>query len=61
MEPTRHSRRKIASSFAKKTRKKHKSLDRAFNNIVKARRKALAKEESREKDGESSYTNAVDD
>lgn len=53
--------KKIANSFEKKTGKKHKSLDRAINNIVKARRKDLAKEESGEREEEPSYTDAVDD
>ena len=41
--------------------KKHKTLGQAVDQIVKARRKAIEKEESGESELQCSYTDAVDD
>jgi len=51
---------KIANEFEKTTGKKHKTLGRAVNDLVKARHKALVEEESGENDFESSYAMAID-
>jgi hypothetical protein len=50
---------KIANEFEKTTGKKHQTLGRAVNDLVKARRKALVEEESGENDFESSYAMAI--
>ena len=52
---------KIADLFEKTTGKKHKTLGRAVDQLVKARRKAIEEEDSGENELQCSYTNAVDD
>jgi hypothetical protein len=53
--------KKIANVFKAATGKKHKSLDRAMSNIVKARRKYLIENDSGEEREHTSYTDAVND
>jgi hypothetical protein len=52
---------KITNAFEAATGRTHQSLARAVNNIVKARRKYLAENNSGEEDKATSYTDAVDD
>ena len=52
---------KIANLFEKTTGKKHKTLGRAVDQLVKARRKAIEEEDSGENELQCSYTDAVDD
>ena len=51
----------IANSFEAATSKRHTTLSRAVDDIVKARRKYLAKNDSGEEDKATSYSDAIDD